>query len=181
MGRRKIPREVVEYAKELYLTVDESGQRVYSFQQIAEKIDEKFDVKLTKQTIAQWADKYNWNALLTRAAQVSVVKAKENLPVKDDALKEEEILDSIIAIKRQAFETQLRFCEVAKELLEKKLRDPKAVRDSFTRLIEVGSKANKTLYELLEGVEVQENVAVQPVIIVNEIKEVKVEAKTDRD
>ncbi len=169
MGRKRIPREVVEYAKELFLTVGENGQRVYSFQQIADKIAEKFDMKLTKQTIAQWAGKYNWNALLTRAAQVSVVKARENLPAKDDALKEEEILDSIIAIKRQAFENQLRMCEVVMELLEKKLKDPKSVRDSFSRLIEVGSKANKTLLELLEGIEVQESAMIQTTIVINEI------------
>ena len=32
MGRRRIPEEVKEYAKQLYLTLDESGNRAYSLQ-----------------------------------------------------------------------------------------------------------------------------------------------------
>ena len=169
MGRKRIPREVVEYAKELYLTLDEKGNRVYSFADIVREIGRKFGCQLNRETVRLWARKYGWDALLIQAAQTSVIQAKEALPPKDDALKEEEILDSIIAIKRQAFENQLRMCEVVMELLERKLKDPKSVRDSFSRLIEVGSKANKTLLELLEGIEVQESAMIQTTIVINEI------------
>ncbi len=55
------------------------------------------------------------------------------------------------------------------ELLEKKLEDPKSVKDSFSRLIEVATKANKTLVELMDSVEFTETMKVKPVIVINEI------------
>ena len=166
MGRRRIPEEVKEYAKQLYLTLDENGNRAYSLQQIADKCNEKFNIGVTRSTIKRWADRYSWDVLLLQAAQVSVVKMAEEV---EDREPDEKLLDSLVALKRRVFEKQYRISQTAMELLERKLEDPRAVRDSYSRLIEVATKANKTLMELLDAVEVEREAQVQPVIIINEL------------
>ena len=166
MGRRRIPEEVKEYAKQLYLTLDESGNRAYSLQQIADKCNEKFNIGVTRSTIKRWADRYGWDVLLLQAAQVSVVKMAEEV---EDREPDEKLLDSLVTLKRRVFEKQYRISQTAMELLERKLENPRAVRDSYSRLIEVATKANKTLLELLDTVEVAESTQMPVTIVINEI------------
>ncbi len=166
--------EIINYAKELYLTVDEKGNRVYSLQSIAKKLQQECNVEINASTILRWARKYNWNGLLEKAAKVAVVEAAKETGLKvkinpEEKLKEEQILDSVIALKKEVFAYQLEACQIANELLRKKRENPKSVKDSYSRLIEVSSKANKTLQEMLDGIEQQEATGVQPVIIINEI------------
>ena len=166
--------EVINYAKELYLTVDEKGNRIHSLQSIAKKLQEERNTSVNPSTILRWARKYGWDSLLEKAAKVAVVEAARETGLKvqinpGEKLKEEQILESVIALKKEVFAYQLEACQIANELLRKKRENPSSVKDSYSRLIEVSSKANKTLQEMLDGIEQQETATVQPVIIINEI------------
>ena len=63
--------EIVNYAKELYLTVDDKGNRVYSFKDISTAIRQKFNVEIDRTTIYQWAKRKGWDKLLHQAIVVS--------------------------------------------------------------------------------------------------------------
>jgi uncharacterized protein with von Willebrand factor type A (vWA) domain len=156
MRRRKTPQEVIEYAKKLYLTIDENGKRVYSLSEIAKKLDEKFAVKLTKETIRQWANKFQWNRLLSQAIVVSgcdketqekmeatITQVVEELPV------DEELIEKIARVKRSVLMQHL---EMARKLYQAvKERDPNDKR--FPRLCEVANQVGKAIYEMLSEVE----------------------------
>jgi ribosomal protein S24E len=75
MGRKKIDEEILEYAKELYLEPDENGFHRYSAQDIADKILQKFNVKLTRITVYNWAKKYGWERLWEEASTYGVTEA----------------------------------------------------------------------------------------------------------
>ena len=99
--------EIVEYAKELYLTVDSKGNRVYSFENIATEIKRKFNVEINKTTVYHWAKKKGWDKLLQQAIVVSaydeeskreteatITKVVEKLPA------DEELIEKLARAKR---------------------------------------------------------------------------------
>ena len=177
MGRRKIPQEVVDYAKELYLTVNEKGERVYSLREIAEKINAKFNVKLTKVTVKNWVDKYNWQRLLSQAIVVSgyeeeskqeiqsiITKIEEKLPA------DEELIEKLARAKRTVLVNHLKMAKKLYQAVENKDPDDKR----FARLCEVANQVGKAIYEMLSDIEeAKEEAEAFPARIV--IREIRVE------
>lgn len=53
--------KIIDEAKNLFLTVDDKGNRKYSFQEIAQKLTENKSIKkIVKSTIIGWAKNCNW-------------------------------------------------------------------------------------------------------------------------
>jgi len=159
--------EVIEYAKELYLTVDESGRRIYSFQQIADKCNERFNVNVTKVTVKRWADRYGWHKLLKQAIVVSaydeeskatITKVVEKLPA------DEELLEKLARARRWVLVNHLKMAKRLYEEVQKKSSSDKG----FARLCEVANQVGKTVHEMLKDLDEKEELQ-PPVIIINEI------------
>lgn len=168
--------EIIEYAKELYLTVDEKGNRVYSFQKIVDLIRQRFDVKLTKQTVKNWADRYGWHRLLQQAIVVSaydeeskreteatITKVIEKLPA------DEELIEKLARAKRWVVVNHLKMAKKLYSEIQK--RDASDKR--FARLCEVANQVGKSVYEMLKEVD-EQNENQPPVIIISEIDPPKV-------
>ncbi|MGB9831237.1 MAG: hypothetical protein ACPLSP_04080 [Fervidicoccus fontis] len=58
---RGTKREIREFAKELYLTVDERGEHKFSVEEILSKIEEVFELRVSKRTIYYWIKKFEWD------------------------------------------------------------------------------------------------------------------------
>lgn len=168
--------EIIEYAKELYLTVDERGNRVYSFQQIADKCNERFNVNVTKVTVKRWADRYGWHKLLHQAIVVSaydeeskreteatITKVVEKLPA------DEELIEKLARAKRWVVVNHLKMAKKLYSEIQK--RDASDKR--FARLCEVANQVGKSVYEMLKEVD-EQNENQPPVIIISEIDPSKV-------
>jgi hypothetical protein len=69
---KKTKNEIKEFAKGLYLQIDETGSRVYSLTKIADEIRNKFDVSLTKQSLSIWSQKEGWELLLQQARNLGI-------------------------------------------------------------------------------------------------------------
>ena len=66
---------IKEYAKQLYLTPNNKGNHKYSLQNIADMVLQKFNKRLTKVTISNWANRYGWKALWEEAVRKGVTTA----------------------------------------------------------------------------------------------------------
>jgi len=163
--------EVIEYAKELYLTVDENGRRIYSFQQIADRCNERFNVNVTKVTVKRWADRYGWHKLLKQAIVVSaydeeskketeatITKVVEKLPA------DEELLEKLARARRWVLVNHIKMAKRLYEEVQKKNSSDKG----FARLCEVANQVGKTVHEMLKDLDEKEE-RQPPVIIINEI------------
>ena len=177
MGGARFPQEVVDYARELYLTVNERGERVYSLQKIAEKINERFNVKLTKVTVKNWADKNNWKRLLSQAIVVSGYEEESKQEVegvvtqiveKEKLPADEELIEKLARAKRTILVKHLRMAKKLYQAVED--HDPKDRR--FPRLCEVANQVGKAVYDMLSEVEeAKEETEVLPArIIIREIR-----------
>ncbi|MGC9100866.1 MAG: hypothetical protein ACP5HC_06380 [Caldisericum sp.] len=92
--------EVLEFAKELYLTPDEQGGHKYSLRDISTAIRQKFDKVIHFATIGNWAKKYGWDKLWEQATKEGITRA-----VKTDQNKtlEEQFKEAIAKRKEQDF------------------------------------------------------------------------------
>ena len=52
--------KIKDYAKDLFLQVDENGNKKYSLRDICEKILQKFHKSIDPKTILNWSNKENW-------------------------------------------------------------------------------------------------------------------------
>jgi hypothetical protein len=65
------------FAKELYLSADGEGKKLFSLRQISDKIRQKYKAKIHHSTVAEWAKSDGWDRLYTQAKQLGVQKAEE--------------------------------------------------------------------------------------------------------
>ena len=171
MGRRKIPQEVIDYAKELYLTVDEKGRRVYSLRQISTEIQRKFNIRVDPSTIFNRAKQEGWDDVLEQASKAAAIKAVEELKprfLERDFSAEERAYESFLAVKRQVLQGLHEVFETGLELIRRKKEDPKAVRESFSRLIETTSRAGQIFAEVFEGMKESGEIQVEKVEVILE-------------
>ncbi len=173
--------EIINYAKELYLTVDEKGNRVYSFQQIADKCNSKFNASVTKVTIKRWADRYGWQKLLHQAivvsayneesreeAKATVTKVIEKLPA------DEKLIETLAKAQRWVVINHLKMAKKLYAEVQKKNADDKR----FARLCEVADRVGKSVYEMLSGIDEKEQNQ-PPIIVINEIDPSQVSNPSD--
>jgi|GEM_PF-3573681 Fe2+ transport system protein B len=163
--------EIVEYAKELYLTVDSKGNRVYSFENIATEIKRKFNVEINKTTVYHWAKKKGWDKLLQQAIVVSaydeeskreteatITKVVEKLPA------DEELIEKLARAKRWVVINHLKMAKKLYAEVQKKNASDKG----FARLCEVADRVGKSVYEMLSAIDEKEQIQT-PIVIINEI------------
>jgi len=86
----KEKKKIVEFAKELYISYDSDGKRLYPFRTISSKIKLKFDKQVHFSTIINWSKKFDWDKLNDRIKQQSIEKAKDNDFTKEEQLVEQE-------------------------------------------------------------------------------------------
>lgn len=99
--------DIIDAAKNFYLTINDKGGREYSYAEILQKLQEKFTkkktVKLSKETICSWAKKGNWEADLQAVKSLGQQKAIEASRDKELALtdaKSDDIAERRIGAKR---------------------------------------------------------------------------------
>ncbi len=173
--------EIVNYAKELYLTVDDKGNRVYSFKNIATEIQRKFNVEIDKTTIYHWAKKKGWDKLLHQAIVVSaydeeskketeatITKVVEKLPA------DEELIEKLAKAKRWVVINHLKMAKKLYAEVQKKSASDKG----FARLCEVADRVGKSVYEMLEAIDEKEQIQT-PIVIINEIDPSQVSNPSD--
>lgn len=116
--------DIIEYAKELFLTPNDDGEHKFSLREIAGKIRQKFDKKLTHQTIANWAKKYGWERLWEEGQRYGILEAVAK--AQDEQTKTQKTQEEII--KEQ----------IAKTKRDKLIMDLTLVKLSYKFIIEQG-------------------------------------------
>lgn len=121
------PKEIKEYAKQLFLEVGPEGDHQHTFQEIRDIICQKFDTvkNLKRQTIQQWStskDKVtnkSWVDLWNKGQRHGVQKARDDV---ERQLQEDEKIElHIDSITRSRAQRAIRLCE----LPDKKLKENK--------------------------------------------------------
>lgn len=79
---------IIEYAKNLYLTYDDKGNRKYSLREIEKEITQKLHKKISFKTIKNYADKYGWEKLLQQGKNIGTQKAITEKMEKEETIKE---------------------------------------------------------------------------------------------
>lgn len=82
------PDKIKNYAKDLYLELDDAGNRKYSFAKIAAKICEKFRQNLSGETVSQWAKEGSWEITLQDAKYAGQAKAVAEGMTREEEIKE---------------------------------------------------------------------------------------------
>lgn len=168
--------EIKEYAKKLYLSVDESGNRLYTLSSIADKIKAELGVKISRHTIHSWAVKYKWDleekiinkAILKEDEKSLEFKNKINKLLEEQKT-DEEILNSLVEIKRNLIIDMLETSNNLKEVINKHLKQNK-LDYKISRYVEVYSTLNKELSSIIDSITI-DNVETNQnaTIIINEI------------
>ena len=94
MGRKKKvdKEEIIEYAKELYLTPDEEGNHRYSLRDISTEIQQKFNTNIHYTTIRAWIKKYGWDKVWDEGVRYGVaelIAKKDEKKTKEEQFKEQ--------------------------------------------------------------------------------------------
>jgi len=99
MGRKKKvdKEEIIEYAKELYLTPNKDGNHQYSLREISTKIQQKFNTEVHYTTILKWIKKHDWERIWDEGVRYGVAEliAKS----KEEKTKEEQFKEQIGKVK----------------------------------------------------------------------------------
>jgi len=74
---KKSKQKIIDFAKELYLQYDADGNKKYSNQETANLVAKNMRIKCGESTIRLWAKKFDWNKLIEKIKQQSIVKAKD--------------------------------------------------------------------------------------------------------
>ena len=95
MRRKDI--ELIEYAKNLYLTPDVDGSHMYSSRDISTEIKQKLNKNVSYSTITNWAKNYGWEKLWEQGVRAGVMK--------DIKGGEQDLINAISVKKQKAAET----------------------------------------------------------------------------
>jgi len=168
--------EIKEYAKKLYLTVDEHGNKLYSLQKIAEKIQAELGVKISRNTIHKWAVKYDWDLEENIINKAITKKDDDSLRLKHklhQLLKEwetdEELFELLIKAKRKVIFDMIETADKLKRVINKYL-DEEKLDHKVARYIESFALLQKELGAILSSVATNTtDTQTNTTIIINEI------------
>lgn len=164
--------QIKDDAREMFLDVDSDGKKIYSYRQISDILQDRYNVEVGHVVIYQWATRYGWKDLKERvlqngnkqAAQVvseiitTTDEERENLiedvkRIKNSLIDEDEFNSKILQIKKAVYMHQAYAVKRAKEHLEtlpsNSGKIPNAVR-AF-------SEANRTLFDMVSTVNFGDN------------------------
>ena len=176
MGKRFSP-EVKSLVKEMFLSLDKDGRKVFTYADIVREVQERFGVTIRRETIWGWADKLGWNALIRKAAALASRggKVTEIEQVVDAQREKEREYDRHPVAKHERVATQVvDSLEIDKELLDRLIEARKGLinqhirlaRDLYREVKEAGggldqdylklcdtvNRVGKTLYDMITGV-----------------------------
>ena len=86
---------IIEYAQTLFLTLDDKGGKAFSLRDISTEIKRKYHKSIDFSTVANWAKKGGWEALLQAAKNQGAQKEIQQLALLKNASRQEEILDIV--------------------------------------------------------------------------------------
>ncbi|HCL55459.1 MAG TPA: hypothetical protein DHW82_00400 [Spirochaetia bacterium] len=78
--------EIIEHAKDLYLTVNEEGGHKYSFREIEQILNKELGVQKKYNTIQNWAKKNDWERLFQDSKNLGMEKAINEKLDKESAI-----------------------------------------------------------------------------------------------
>lgn len=115
-------KELINKAKKLYVSIDETGARSNTLEEIA-KILQNQGYKIDLSTISRWANKYNWESSLNDLRYEQVKKIESKITFDTNQIKEE--LYDVYKVSR------LMLIQVANKLIEK-LNEKKGNKEEIT-------------------------------------------------
>lgn len=82
-------RKIKDYAKNLYLTVNEEGNKLHTYDAIAKLVQKKYKIAINLVTIQRWCKKEDWDGTFIKLKQAGLEKGKEQLQEKENKLIDE--------------------------------------------------------------------------------------------
>lgn len=94
--------EVLEFAKELYLTPNINGEHNYSLKEISQKIEDAFNVTVSISMLKRWAKQYGWEELWETAVKEGITKAlvEQQQQMLSDKRTKEEMFKELLSQKK---------------------------------------------------------------------------------
>jgi len=138
-------KEVIEFAKELFLTPDENGNHKYSFRKISAEIQQKFSRKIDNATIVKWAQKFGWNKLWNEGVRYGITEAIAKQ--ESDKSKEEQFIEQIAKIKKDKTIMDMNILKLSYKFI---------IENGFTSIYEA-LKAYETASKNLQASDILDN------------------------
>jgi len=149
MGKR-INEEIIELAKELYLTPDVNGNHKYSLREISAEIQQKFSKDIHNTTILNWAKKYGWDKLWEEGVRYGITEAIAKQ--ESNKTKEEQFREAITKVTKDKTTMDINLMKLAyKFILENGFSSVEEAR----RVYETASK-DLQINELLTKIDEKE-------------------------
>ena len=95
---RTANKDIIDFAKELFLTPDENGNHKYSFRKIATELQRHFNVNIHYSTIQRWSERFGWEKLWNEGVRYGITEAIAKQ--ESDKSKEEQFIEQIAKIKK---------------------------------------------------------------------------------
>jgi hypothetical protein len=146
MAFQKFNDKILEYAKNLYLTIDDKGKKLYTLRDIANKILQTHHKKIDFSSIGQWAKKNSWDVLLQAAKNLAIQKQSEQ---KDEQIIEA-LADDIAERRRIAMRKKSLADELIIRALENDLKENPGKLD--IRSLQSISASEEAIIENLDGI-----------------------------
>ena len=81
--------KAVDFAKNLYLEVNDKGEKAYSCEYIAIQLQKKCKFECNQSTVYRWAKKNDWDGLFEKIKMAGIEKGKESIQQKENQLIDE--------------------------------------------------------------------------------------------
>ena len=81
--------KAVDFAKNLYLEVNDKGEKAYSCEYIAIQLQKKCKFECNQSTVYRWAKKNDWDGLFEKIKMAGIEKGKQSLQQKENQLIDE--------------------------------------------------------------------------------------------
>lgn len=82
-------KEILEFARNLYLEVDAEGKKANTWDSISKNILKKYKLEIHLTTIQKWSKKHDWEGLFEKIKMAGIEKSKQNLQDKENVIVDE--------------------------------------------------------------------------------------------
>jgi hypothetical protein len=139
--------KIRNFAKDLYLKVDENGSKLHTWDYISKEILKKFKLEIHFTTIQKWSKKEDWSGTFEKIKMAGIEKGKEQLQEKENKLIDEK--SQIIADIYKSNKTIQKLSQqtIVSRLLNQPLKD----KDGNTIIADVGTTDLIRLLQHAEG------------------------------